>query len=236
VPLELVHRDLSPDNLMVDRSGTVRVLDFGIARAACSLAAATKTGQRRGKLIYAAPEYIVHGTANERIDVYSLGVTLYELCTGQNPFAANSNPLEVMRQVCRVGLPPADMLCPHLPPALVSMLGEATKLDPEQRLATVFGLGTRLDEFRIVHEPPSPEQIGEQVGEWQRRLRAAEDGRGSLGPLEPTRAHPGPQVAIPTEVIAKRPQKPPPAPEPSVVLSPELAALLGPGSDESKRR
>ena len=235
-PLNLVHRDISPDNLMVDGQGTVRVLDFGLARATCSLAAATKTGQRRGKLLYAAPEYTLHGTATERIDVYSLGVTLMELCTGTHPFEDCTDQFELMRLSCQVGLPSAHELAPDLEPEMVRIIADATQRKPETRLASVFGLKQRLDEFLLGHDAPSLAMIGGMVETWQRRLRAAAALPGSLGQLEPTATHPEfvPRRPNVTTSRVSRPPAPPTEPlaagpgdgEPKVIVSAELEGVI----------
>ncbi|MBI5543515.1 MAG: protein kinase [Deltaproteobacteria bacterium] len=189
-PMRMVHRDISPDNLMVDHTGAVRVLDFGIARAACSLAT-TQVSVRRGKVRFCAPEYLEDGVVDPRIDVYSMGATLFALCTGHAPFDSCSEPVPLMRMVCRVGLLPANELRPDLPEELVAVISDATRLEPDRRTASIALLGERLQALRELLPPPSPAQIGRMVGLWKTRLASPLPPRApSLGQLELTTAQP----------------------------------------------
>lgn len=93
-PLRIVHRDVSPHNVLISREGEVKLIDFGIARAA-TRATHTKTGHMRGKLAYAAPEQISAGEVDARTDVFALGVLLYETATLTRPFSGDSEPAVV---------------------------------------------------------------------------------------------------------------------------------------------
>src|SRR5438552_5671450 len=87
-PLHLVHRDISPDNLLVHRNGSAKVVDFGIAKAANS-SSQTRTGTLKGKVAYMPPEQLRGEQLDRRTDVFALGVVLYELLTGKRPWDAN---------------------------------------------------------------------------------------------------------------------------------------------------
>jgi serine/threonine-protein kinase len=187
-PLELVHRDISPDNLMVDVTGRVRILDFGIARATCSLAT-TRVSQRRGKLRFMAPEYLRHAVVNERIDVYSMGVTLFTLCTGRRPFEGCEDMVDLVRQLCLVGLPAADELQPDLPPELTALIRGATQIRPADRTASADDLVRQLAAFLECYPAPKTEQIGKLVQKWMKAREPKP--RESLGQLEPTEVIPG---------------------------------------------
>ena len=89
-PLALVHRDVSPHNLLVGADGSVRLTDFGVAKAALR-AANTEEGQRKGKLLYMAPEQLAGSAVDARADLFALGATAFELWTGTRPFSARTS-------------------------------------------------------------------------------------------------------------------------------------------------
>ena len=104
-PLELVHRDVSPDNIMVGFDGMVKVLDFGIAKAATS-AAVTRVGTMKGKLSYMPPEAAAGKPSDARGDIWSMGVVLYEALTQQRPFAADNDAALLASVVNAEPIPP----------------------------------------------------------------------------------------------------------------------------------
>ncbi len=169
-PLHIVHRDVSPDNLMVSTRGTVKLLDFGIARAA-DTENTTQTGSRKGKVRYMAPEYLRDHVANPRTDVYAMGATLFELCTGTRPFSQYRSLETIMRALLtREPLPRADKVRPSLPGELVSLIAAATAPEPEARLPSARALEQRLRAFLQEHAPPAPAEVGAEVRLWQQRL------------------------------------------------------------------
>ncbi|MGC4117386.1 MAG: serine/threonine-protein kinase [Myxococcales bacterium] len=186
-PLSLVHRDISPDNLMVDLTGTVRILDFGIARATCTLAT-TQVDKRRGKLRYMAPEYLRNGSVDGRVDVYALGATLFALCTGRRPFDAVEEMLTLVHQVCRVGLPPATEWRPDLPRELSEIIQRATSIEPADRIESPAALATELDLFLKAHPAPRADELRRLVRVWRDRAEPAEPRPPSLGQLDLTDA------------------------------------------------
>src|SRR6202007_24454 len=96
-PLRLVHRDVSPHNVLVDKSGHIRLTDFGIARSLDAGGVATRTGVMKGKLSYMAPEQVQSSSYDQRIDVYSLGVVLFEMLSNRLPYHGSSEPTVLRR-------------------------------------------------------------------------------------------------------------------------------------------
>ena len=103
-PLGLIHRDVSPHNVLVSHAGEVKLADFGIAKAA-SRASATRTGVVKGKLPYMAPEQASAGTVDARVDLYATGVVLYEMIAGGRPFVADSDA-ELLAAILSAPVPP----------------------------------------------------------------------------------------------------------------------------------
>jgi eukaryotic-like serine/threonine-protein kinase len=131
----IVHRDLKPDNLMITELGTVKVMDFGIARAT-GTGRLTRTGLLIGTLRYMAPEQIRGEDVDRRTDVYSLGTVLYETLTGRVPFDGASDYAVLKAQVEDTPTPPSQTL-PGLPSRLDQAILKALAKDPAERFQTV---------------------------------------------------------------------------------------------------
>jgi eukaryotic-like serine/threonine-protein kinase len=130
-PYELVHRDVSPHNLLVGMDGRVKVVDFGIMKAA-GKRSNTLTGQLRGKLAYMSPEQAASEPLDHRSDIFALGAVLWEMCCGERLFAAQSEA-ETLAKVSRCEVPDLLARRPELPMALRDILDRALAVDREQR-------------------------------------------------------------------------------------------------------
>ncbi|ATB27776.1 serine/threonine protein kinase [Melittangium boletus] len=144
-PLGLIHRDISPDNILLSRQGTVKVVDFGIAKAA-NQSHKTTTGLIKGKLAYMPPEQLQGMSLDRRVDVYSLGMVLYELLTGTYPFDANTD-VSMMQAILYEPQVSAATRRPELPTELVRILGKALAKEREQRYADCIAFQTDLERF-----------------------------------------------------------------------------------------
>jgi len=144
-PLHLVHRDVSPDNILVGRSGAVKLVDFGIAKAR-GQSHHTQAGTVKGKVAYMAPEQLRGEPLDRRVDLYALGVVLYELCTGHMPFEANSDA-SMVRAVLYDAAIPAVRRVPTLPVAIQSILDRLLAKDPGARYPDCRTLHADLEAF-----------------------------------------------------------------------------------------
>ncbi len=141
-PLNIVHRDLSPRNVMVAYDGAVKIIDFGVARGRID-AFQTAPGMMVGTLRYMSPEQAMAEGVDRRSDVYTLGVVLYEMLTGV-PAITETKAVEVLNRVISDPLPPLSEHAPHLNPALGEVVAKATQKDPAARYETADAMRAAL--------------------------------------------------------------------------------------------
>lgn len=155
----IVHRDLKPANVMLGEDGHVYVMDFGIARHLEGGATLTVPGRIAGSPAYMPPEQATGARCDARSDVYALGATLYELCTGRPPFSGAS-AVDVLAQVLRHEPPPPRRLAPTLPAEIDAIVGKAMEKKAERRYpsARAFAddLRRQLAGEPIHARPPGP--------------------------------------------------------------------------------
>lgn len=140
----VIHRDLKPDNIMVSKAGQVKVMDFGLAFFA-GHHSLTEVGQVMGTAAYVSPEQAVGKVTDERTDIYSLGVILFELITGRWPFTAN-NPLEMFRKVSEEPAPSPKIYNKSVTPLLESIVFRALRKKPEDRF---LNMSEMIDSFDL---------------------------------------------------------------------------------------
>jgi serine/threonine protein kinase len=144
-PIGIVHRDVSPSNVLVSYDGTVKLVDFGIARATSRTTSAH--GGLKGKIVYMSPEQCRADTVlDRRSDLYSIGTLLYQLTTGRTPFTGETD-YAVLNQIVNVDAPPPRSFLPTYPEALERIVLRALARDPAQRFASALELQGALEDF-----------------------------------------------------------------------------------------
>jgi len=142
----VIHRDIKPANMMLTPNGTIKLMDFGIARAKGD-ASMTVTGTTLGSLFYMSPEQVKGGTVDPRSDLYSLGVSLYEMVTGQLPFKAGSDYSIMTAQLQERPKPPSEVL-PGLPPQLNGIILHSMAKEPPERFQSADDFRQALESIR----------------------------------------------------------------------------------------
>ena len=151
-----VHRDIKPQNILLAPDGTMKLTDFGIARAA-DLSGMTRTGQFMGTPHYMSPEQARGERADIRTDIYAFGVVLYQMFTGELPFSADT-PLAVLRQHIEVTPPSVRRARADLSPALASVVERCLAKDPARRYRTPLELAQALAQALPSAIPAAPGQ------------------------------------------------------------------------------
>lgn len=141
----IVHRDIKPHNVMVLKNGSIKVTDFGIARIMSNNNTLTK--EALGSVHYISPEQAKGGRVDNRSDLYSLGVVMYEMMTGRAPYDGES-PVAVAIQHINGGAPMPSTLNPNIPGGLEQIIMKAMAVDPDQRYSSATQMLVDLEEFR----------------------------------------------------------------------------------------
>jgi serine/threonine protein kinase len=206
--LNLVHRDINPSNIMLLKSGGVKVLDFGIAKAPLLTKNQTQAGLIKGKLSYAAPEQLKCLPLDGRADVFSLGVTLWEMLTMKKLFGGPTD-FETVTNVMSKVIQPPSALRPDIPPAVDALIMKALARDAADRpdaKQLAVGLGEYLRETRFLED---------SVGDLLRELFG--DHTSQVLTVVPSELAPRPVTAVPPFGSAL---PPPSAGSPSAPASP----------------
>ena len=204
---EVIHRDIKPANMMLTPEGSVKLMDFGIARSKADRKLTT-AGTTMGSLFYMSPEQVQAGELDGRSDLYSVGVSLYELVTGDRPFKGNSDYDLMVAQLQQIPLPPIERR-PDLPKALNDVILIAMEKDPAKRFQTAEAFAAALGNVRemlgvaptvLAGAPPAEVAAG-----------YATTGPLNALPVQPEAVPLAPQVSPPTVTPTPVVQAPPPA-------------------------
>ena len=162
--LELVHRDVSPSNVLISREGDVKVIDFGIARATNKLSR-TISGRIQGKFCYMSPEQASGKIVDARSDIFSTGVVLYELLTGMRPFEGETD-LESIDLVRKCEFDPPSTLNSHVPPEVDEIVLKAMAPDLNERYQNIDQMQTALLQYLYSNAcAPTSQQVADFLDE-----------------------------------------------------------------------
>lgn len=229
----LVHRDIKPENVLVSPEGRIKLADFGLARAATHHSG---TSTLMGTVAYISPELLSGEGADERADIYAVGILLYEMLTGVQPYTGDS-PVRVAFQHVNSTVPSPSSYVPGLAAPLDELVHEATRIDPDDRpknadalLELISSARTRLTEeeldfdgattkHRSRHQPQTDHSDAAATATSVmpaaapvQSAPAEEDSTVALGEDFPT-ADDGPHQEAPTSVLSESAADPPPPPQ-----------------------
>jgi serine/threonine-protein kinase len=163
--LGIVHRDVSPQNILVSADGVARVLDFGVAKAAGRLQT-TRDGQLKGKIAYMPPEQLSGGVVTRQSDIYAAGVVLWEALTGRRLFDGETEAIVLVRAI-EGRIEPPSAHAPGLDPAIDAVVVRGLARDPAQRFATAREFALAIEQTIGLASPS-------EVGEWVERVAGDE--------------------------------------------------------------
>ncbi len=148
-PFGMVHRDVSPHNIFVSYAGDVKVMDFGVAKAAGRITS-TETGSRKGKLAYMSPEQLLNEGVDRRTDIFALGVVLWEISIARRLFRAE-NDAQTITKILQGTVPAPTAVDPSYPIELEQIVLKCLARKPDDRFQTAQELAIELEEFEKRH-------------------------------------------------------------------------------------
>lgn len=215
----VIHRDVSPHNVLLGANGVVKLTDFGLARARDRVYSLTAPGTVKGKLSYLAPEVTLGQSASPQSDLFGMGTVLWEALAGQRLFDARTD-LEVFKQIRNCEIRPLAGMRPDIPPALIGAIENALEKDPKDRFESARAMAFTLAEIlKSSHATTDAQQaLGTTVMEAKRRLAARTKG---ITDNQPTWAYD----------LEKKPTRPP---VPGVSAAPgDVPPVMASPSDQS---
>ncbi|PWT71837.1 MAG: hypothetical protein C5B46_07685 [Proteobacteria bacterium] len=205
----VVHRDIKPPNIMIAPDGTVKIMDFGIAKAGASL---THSGEVLGTPNYMSPEQVKGKELDGRTDLFSLGVILYEMATGERPFSGQ-NVTTVIYKIIHETPPAPRELDVTVHPGLSAIIAKCLSKDPEERYQCGSDLATALRSYKIVSIPPPRPSVVPPADMTRFATRP-------ISTIPPTVRTPAPPSPAPPAATAAAAPKTAPANPPTQVINP----------------
>ncbi|HET9930688.1 MAG TPA: serine/threonine-protein kinase [Polyangiaceae bacterium] len=185
----VVHRDVSPHNILIGTNGAIKLVDFGVAKALGRVSESTRAGQLKGKFGYMSPEQALGRPVDRRSDVFSLGIVLFELTTSRRLFRGESD-VETLKLVISGQVPSPSSIDPSYPPELERIVMRALERDPRLRYQTAAEFEQDLRGFLKAERVVVPQSgvagllkrvVGERIEQRRRAIRAALKKIGSGG-------------------------------------------------------
>jgi tRNA A-37 threonylcarbamoyl transferase component Bud32 len=189
-PLGIVHRDVSPQNILLSEQGEVKLTDFGIAKA-MGKREQTGTGVVKGKVAFMSPEQALGKVIDARSDLFAVGVVLYQLMVGVRPFEAPTD-LEVLLRVQKADFRPAHVAAPDLPPHVSAIIRRAMQLDPDLRYQSADEMLTDIEQvMRTVYLPVGQTELKRWLAALGVRDGQVAMAKGASAPTPPHGRGPG---------------------------------------------
>ena len=252
-PLAIIHRDVSPQNVLVSYDGLVKLIDFGIAKAA-SRATQTQAGVLKGKLAYMSPEQVRGLPLDHRSDIFAAAACIHELLTGERLFSG-ANDIEIFDKVREATAAPPSATAPHVPPALDAIVMTGLAREPSDRYRTAGEMHEALMGYIVSQRPPygtgdltrwmriafAPEMASERA-HLERLDAIARPGErvgaeAASAPLDDVAADELSQIVVVEDIEASRsalqavPAPEPPSPAAPSLLEPPIAAPTAPAHE-----
>lgn len=226
-PLQLVHRDLKPDNVMISSQGTIKLLDFGIAKAADRLAEKTRTDMVRGTVHYMSPEQVTGQDIDFRSDLFSFGAMLYECVTGRR-LIGQPTVVAALQEVAQFDFERAVERAGELPPTIEPILRRLLKRRPRERYAStdelVADIETARTDLKVLN--PTAAYLRDQVAGWmERRAEATAALRGA--PVDTARPTQEGAAESPTSLLSGTPPAGPSGQVPPGFQAPPTRPMAG---------
>lgn len=160
----IIHRDLKPSNIVVMHHNKIKILDFGIAKLLGETNhKLTKTGSKVGTVLYMSPEQINNSNIDNKSDIYALGITLYQMCTGRTPYDDLNSEYEITRHIMEEPFPDPIKVKKDIPPRLRAIILKATHKKPNERYATALEMLNAFSSPKE-HQPPPAKKSEKSSG------------------------------------------------------------------------
>ncbi len=225
-PLNIIHRDISPQNIFITYEGEVKILDFGIAKAA-SQSTITQMGMIKGKVAYMSPEQAAGNPIDHRSDIFSAGILLYEMLSGRKMFQGDT--MQILAKVRRAEFEPPEVAIPGMPATLYRVLHQALAKEPSDRYQTCGEMLADLEECMVGLEIQAS---GRALGAYMKELFAKEiaEEREAMRPPEAPPPVREPEAVVPPPTPQPEPTPPPSPPEALPSPSPPVWTRIKPGA------